>query len=275
MPPRLVHVPSGNRLRLVDLAARTVTTVFEAPEPIVSVAVPGLGSRGNDVARKRPILVRTGSKVDRLDHKYQVASAFVIPAGIDPGSTLEWYELDDGRAVAQFILNRYEKVYHRDITYSSAYLVATDGTIAGSYELALRNGVIPVDDRAGFALTALALPFPAGLAGFVTFNAAEAAALQGYPPALGRLIREAWPAMAATVALAAVLAVLAWRRARAYGLSGREQAVWAGLVLLFGLPAWVGFLLSRSWPARQPCPRCRARVPRDRDACTGCGAPSW
>ena len=30
VPPRLVHVPSGNRLRLVDLAARTVTTAFES-----------------------------------------------------------------------------------------------------------------------------------------------------------------------------------------------------------------------------------------------------
>ena len=28
LPPRLVYVPSGNHLRLVDLAARTVTTVF-------------------------------------------------------------------------------------------------------------------------------------------------------------------------------------------------------------------------------------------------------
>ena len=44
LPPRLVYVPSGNRLRLVDLAARTVTTVFETPEPIESLGVPTFSS---------------------------------------------------------------------------------------------------------------------------------------------------------------------------------------------------------------------------------------
>ena len=46
LPPRLVYVPSGNRLRLVDLAARTVTTVFEAPEPIESVGIPTISIVG-------------------------------------------------------------------------------------------------------------------------------------------------------------------------------------------------------------------------------------
>ena len=44
LPPRLVYVPSGNHLRLVDLAARTVTTVFETPEPIESLGVPALSA---------------------------------------------------------------------------------------------------------------------------------------------------------------------------------------------------------------------------------------
>ena len=46
LPPRLVYVPSGDRLRLVDLAARTVVTVFEAPEPIESVGIPVLSNYG-------------------------------------------------------------------------------------------------------------------------------------------------------------------------------------------------------------------------------------
>ncbi len=44
VPPRLVYVPSGNVLRLVDLAARTVTTVFETAEPIEASAVPAISN---------------------------------------------------------------------------------------------------------------------------------------------------------------------------------------------------------------------------------------
>ena len=40
LPPHLVHVPSGNDVRLVDLAARTVKTVFHAAEPIESLGIP-------------------------------------------------------------------------------------------------------------------------------------------------------------------------------------------------------------------------------------------
>ena len=69
VPPRLVHVPSGNSLRVVDLSARTVTTVFEAPAPIVSLGVPTLSSySGRKSTRQLPILVRAGQKIYKLDH---------------------------------------------------------------------------------------------------------------------------------------------------------------------------------------------------------------
>ena len=68
-----------------------------------------------------------------------------------------------------------------------------------------------------------------------------------------------------------ILAVLAWRRSRAFGLSRKERITWTVFVLLFGLPAYVGFLLYRRWPIRLPCPNCQARVPRDRMACAECG----
>jgi hypothetical protein len=43
-------------------------------------------------------------------------------------------------------------------------------------------------------------------------------------------------------------------------------------VLLFGVLAFVGFLLHRRWPVREPCPACHARSARDREACSECGA---
>src|SRR5262249_5920964 len=69
VPPRLVHVPSGSRLRLVDLADRTISTVFEAPAPITSVGVPTVSAYSvGKPTKERPILVRAGQKIYKLDH---------------------------------------------------------------------------------------------------------------------------------------------------------------------------------------------------------------
>ena len=72
VPPRLVYVPSGNHLRQVDLAARTVTTVFETPEPIESVGIPTLAywSTGHSTT-EQPILVRTTQQIHELDQQHQ------------------------------------------------------------------------------------------------------------------------------------------------------------------------------------------------------------
>ena len=72
LPPHLVHVPSGNDLRLVDLAARTVATVFQAPEPIEGVGVPTVASYRGHLTKEHPVLVRTRQKIYALDQTYQI-----------------------------------------------------------------------------------------------------------------------------------------------------------------------------------------------------------
>ena len=42
-------------------------------------------------------------------------------------------------------------------------------------------------------------------------------------------------------------------------------------MILFGLPAYVGYRLHRRWPIRLPCPHCQGLAPRDRTACAECG----
>ena len=61
LPPRLVYVPSGNILREVDLAPRTVTTAFEATG---ADRVAGYSERfeswsGGHHTKEPPVLVRT------------------------------------------------------------------------------------------------------------------------------------------------------------------------------------------------------------------------
>ena len=68
VPPCLVYLPSESKLRQADLAARTVTTVFETPEPIESVGIPTLAywSTGHSTT-EQPILVRTTRQIHELD----------------------------------------------------------------------------------------------------------------------------------------------------------------------------------------------------------------
>ena len=84
-------------------------------------------------------------------------------------------------------------------------------------------------------------------------------------------LKQSWPWILAVLALSIALAAIAWRQADAFGLSTRERIVWAGFVLLLGVPAFAGFWLHRRWPVRERCPHCQARSPRDRDACAACG----
>jgi hypothetical protein len=86
-------------------------------------------------------------------------------------------------------------------------------------------------------------------------------------------LRRAAPSLAAVVLLSLGLAAAAWRRSNAFALSRRERGVWTAVTAVFGVPAFVGFLLHRTWPAREPCPHCRANVPRDRVACAACETP--
>jgi hypothetical protein len=69
--------------------------------------------------------------------------------------------------------------------------------------------------------------------------------------------------------ISVIVAFLCYRRQRKYGLPWTWA--WVAFVLLFGLPAYFGYLAHRAWPARLPCPNCGKRVPRDRPACFACG----
>ncbi len=151
------------------------------------------------------------------------------------------------------------------------YRIAADGTIQDRFEVILQNGPIGLTQEMGALLLALAVPAPAILVVVEPLFLMSVDQAQSYPAAVSAMLRDSWPSLLVVFALALVLAVMTKRRSRAFGLSKREQFAWAVFVFLFGLPAYVGFLLYRRWPIRQPCPNCHARAPRDRVACAECG----
>jgi hypothetical protein len=269
LPPQLVYVPSGNLLRKVDLAVRQVSTVFEAPEPIESPGIPTLSSlSGARAVQELPILVRTRQQIYTLNRKHDVIRAFVIPTEADRRNTATWYEIGNGRAIVEF--GRDTSTEEADnVSNLVAYQIASDGNIQDRFELSLQTGAAATNRIVQQLLAVLELPSPALL--FVVEPLIMMKSDQSYLAALLSPLGTTWPSLPAAFVLASILAIIAWRRGRAFGLSQRVRMVWAVFVLLFGLPAFVGFLICRRWPIRLPCPTCHARAPRDRTACAECG----
>jgi hypothetical protein len=271
VPPRLVYVPSGNRLRLVDLGTRTVTTVFEAGEPIEAPGIPTFANWSSGrPTKEQPILVRTRQQIYALDHKHNVIKVFTIPTETDRRSPAEWYELGDGKAIVVFV--RPSSTGEPDnVTKQMAYRIADDGAIQDQFKLTLQTGSPVPNKQTEAALLALGLPAPAILFVVDLLIVLGIEGMQSHSAAFLALLGSSGPSFIAVFALSIGLAIMTWRRSRSFGLAKREQVAWVGSVLLFGLAAYWGFLLYRRWPIRQPCPTCRAQPPRDRAACSVCG----
>ena len=138
VPPRLVYLPSGSQLRQVDLAARTVTTVFETPEPIESVGIPTLAywSTGHSTT-EQPILVRTTRQIHELDQQHHVKRVFSLPADVDRRSSVEWYQIKSGQAIA--VIDPLRSTGQPDNVYRKlVYRITGDGAIEDQFAVDLQ-----------------------------------------------------------------------------------------------------------------------------------------
>jgi hypothetical protein len=272
LPPRWVYVPSGNLLRKVDLAARTVTTVFEAPDPIESPGIASLPSSFNgSPIKEHRILVRTRQQVVALDQKHKVVGLFTVPTEVDRQSQLNWYEIGEGKAIAE-LFQSWSAREADNATNRIVYRIGADGVIQDRFELTLQTGSPATNQVVLQTQVFLGLPAPAFLFVVEPLFMMSTDRTGSYPNAFIGLLATLWPSLLAVVALASILAFITRRRCHSFGLRKKEQVAWVVFVLLLGLPAFVGFLLSRRWPIRQPCPTCHSQAPGDRAACADCGA---
>jgi hypothetical protein len=271
LPPRLVYVPSGNRLRMVDLGARSLTTVFESPEPIESPGIPTLSSWFSyHPLKEQPILVRTANYVYVLDHRHNITKVFAIPTKIDRQSSVSWYELGNGQAIAEFDAP-WSAEAADNVRRKTVYRIAADGAIQDRFEVALSTGWPVTSKQTRDLLAAIVVPAPAILFVVDLLFVTEVDRIKSYPAVASAMLKVAGPSLLVVFVLSLIMAIVAWRRSRAFGLSKRAQVAWAVIVLLFGFPAFVGLLIYRRWPIRQPCPSCRAQTPCNRPVCVECG----
>ncbi len=177
---------------------------------------------------------------------------------------LRWVALPGGKALVSTSHSG------RDTSRQAIFWFDADGKVVQQKQFDLHSP--PESELLRVASPSVIVPSPASIAAFAfcyPWAPAEAGEPLTYSAALGRAFAMIWPILLITAVVSVALACVVYRRQRQQGLPWTW--VWTIFVLLFGLPAYFGYLAHRTWPARLPCPHCGRRVPRDRPACFACG----
>jgi hypothetical protein len=260
LPAWTVYLLADDGLVAVNLKSHKVSVVLEEPNVIsCGVLTTMKTSSPQSIATVRQtIAVRLPDRVVMLDASGKRVQSYALPEELRH-IDLCWYELPDGKAlVADCDANK--ELYWLDAT--------------GRLTRHERTGLQPPWSivRIYKAIISVAAPCPGLVTGVIVahpWDRPDRPESMEYSVALGQAMAAWWPYLLAMWIASAMLAALGYRRQRRYGLPW--TALWTTLVLLFGVPAYLGYLAHRSWPARLPCPNCGQLAPRDRACCAGCG----
>jgi hypothetical protein len=238
----------------VDLVSRKVK-VLRNDSDLISAARVGDGT----------LLLRTRERVLVLDADGNEIGVFSLPAELRR-KDFQWYPLGKDRALVQSSWNPIQLSWNE----SDLFWLNAGGKIVHRERVDLENGSRQTSLLYQAAML-LVVPSPGVLAVELASVSQEIPQPEdvGYLSLLGRAWKRLRGRLVFAAAVGIVLAAVCYRRQRKYGLPWTW--VWTGFVLLFGLPAFFGYLAHRTWPARLPCPHCGRPVPRDRPACFACG----
>lgn len=236
------------------------------------VSAPCRAAAGYDTPKRRPpfdperigmkpgseiVLLRYSDRVLVLDRNGKLVQSYSLPKKLR-NIGIQCVQLEDGRAIIH-------KPDWSDV--DELYWFNTSGKMERHESVDLR---IPVTSEQSVAqrryerfstLSEVAISAPCGLfPGWCGTEITLGSEVKTIPQ---------WPGLMATIAFSLFWAFLCFRQQRKYGL--RSTWLWTTFALLFGLPAYLGYLAHRRWPVRLPCPHCGRAVPRDRIECFACG----
>ena len=257
-------VLSDEGLIRIDVERRTAT-VFRKGAGVISATGREFSDwEGDGSSAHHPEnLVRSAKQVLVLNGDGKEIEAYSLPAELQTADT-EWFCFPRLSNVA---------VVENGWFTDDLYWIDRAGKIIRHEDLGSRRSSRPSLRKAiGDNIWTILVPSPAVLAVFsltAQWKERDANNLYDCIRRTGNDWIQLWPAMLILCVLAVILSVLCYRRQRKFGLPGTWM--WTIFVLLFGLPAYFGYLAHRKWPARLPCPSCGKRVPRDRPACFACG----
>jgi len=258
----LKYLLADDGLMEINLKKRSVAVLRKGAD-LISLARSEMPRPADGAAseKSKPVptmLLRTPDRVVVLAADGKQIENYPLPPELRQ-LNLQWIALPGGKALAREFYLGHE-----------LFWLDTGGKIVRREHVELRD-----QRQSEFmekATVSLAAPSPTSIAGVVVcypWGPAECPESLEYSVALGKAFAKFWPVLLVTGIVSVVLAYVCYRRQQKYGLPWTW--VWTVFVLLFGLPAYFGYLAHRAWPARLPCPHCGRSVPRDRPACFACG----
>lgn len=253
---------SGDAVWRVDFHRQTAEMLAEFPGAMTLVLAPA--PPASDAATGRPVaqrlLVRTKSSVEMIDFKGQSLGHWNIPVEAQSKDLRYWYDLGEGRVLTNYLRRTVGNNVEMELLWlNAAGQLERRQTIEES-----QGGINPIQ----VWTDAPAIPMPAVLTALFYAEAPEVRGSE-LSSTFAKTVALFWPTLLVVYVLSAVLAWLAYRRQRRFGLPG--AGAWAVFVWLLGLPGWLAYRWHRRWPVLAPCAECHHPVPRDREACVACG----
>lgn len=278
LPKSNVYLVADGQLWRINLHRRTLTRLDGSSDAVSVNAAKGVprdvrSDPKDETATEsslgfphKGLLLRKQSEVLAIDFGGRHRTSWPLPAELQ-SQQFEWYELPDGRALAQSTTLYTGTVWVRDLHW-----IDQQGKITRTERVELsreRNDSAMLES---FGVAALApdvlVAVPAALV-VAPFNAVANGWQPNYPTALAQVLVDAWPALVLLLLLSGALAWLAYRRQIRYSLPG--AGAWAVFVFLLGVPGWLAYRWHRRWPVLAECGECHCPAPRDRETCAACG----
>ena len=218
-----------------------------------------------EIRRQMPvakvILLRMADRVVVLDCNGNTLYTYALPEAVRKAPFVDFLQLPDHRVLI--------RRQHASTDETELYWIDPDSQIARHERVALPGQGHHASTRE-IVLASCMMPFPALVGVGIVIAAFADAPEESATPGdnLKKAWDEYWPMSIIPCLWGVVMALLCCYRQRKFGMPGTWM--WTVFVLLFGLPAYLGYRFHRPWPARLPCPSCGRRVPRDRVACCEC-----
>ena len=241
-----VYLLTDDGLELINLYERTAKLVLK-DRHLVSASCPN-----------GQLVVRTPDSIRFLHRDGKEMRSYPLPVQFQSQAEAYihqyLYELPDNGVILY------------DATQGDVFWLDAAGKVVRNEHVKLQRGQRWMSQRAElFVTSTLLVPSPGAMFIALTYRAWDRIDA-GWPRALWN---DWWPGLLASSLISIVLACFCYHHHRKYGLPW--PWMWTIFVLLFGVPAFLGYLVHRSWPARLACPNCGRLAPRDRPACFACG----
>jgi hypothetical protein len=269
------YLLDGDRLVEVDTMRHTVREVVELPGALMMDVA--LRSRriskeeavdGDRIRMERSLVVWQGVRFSVVDPKTGDVDAFRLPDEVQDAEGFGIHVVGPETAVIEHYPGQ------RNFSKTELKWTTPDGDVTRE-ETVTVSGYPRPSERVEFMKGVAAIPVP------LLFGAIVPLVVYFDPPfpeksfgeGLADAVATGWPSFGLLLLVSAALAGRVWRMHR---WDGRPNpGLWAGLVFLFGPPAWLAYVAERTPTPAATCPACGTRSPRNRVDCSACGEDAF